>query len=61
MPKAVRKTIAKLSKDAKAGAPEKVMQANKTTYEIVIEKNRKKIEYTISPKGKVIAKEEVGK
>jgi uncharacterized membrane protein YkoI len=61
VPEAVQKTIANMSKDAKAGAPEKVVQEGKTTYEVVIEKDGKKIEYTISPKGKITDKEEVGK
>lgn len=60
-PEQVQKTIAKLSKDATAGKPEKVVQEGKASYEIVIEKGGKKIEYTISPKGKVTDKEEVGK
>lgn len=60
-PKEVQKTIAKLSKDAKAGKPEKVVQEGKTSYEIVIERDGKKIEYTISSKGKITDKEEVGK
>ena len=58
-PEAVQKTIAEKSKDAKAGAPEKVVQEGKTSYEVVIEKDGKKIEYTISPKGKITDKEEV--
>ena len=61
VPEAVQKTITKKSKDAKAGAPEKVVQEGKTTYEVVIEKDGKKIEYTLSPEGKVVDKEEVGK
>ena len=60
-PEAVQKTIAKISKDATAGKPEKVVQEGKTSYEIVIEKGGKKVEYTISSKGKVTDKEEVGK
>jgi hypothetical protein len=60
VPEAVQKTISKKSEGAKAGAPEKVVQEGKTSYEVVIEKNGKKIEYTISPKGKVTDKEEVG-
>lgn len=60
-PEEVQKTIAKLSKDATAGKPEKVVQEGKVSYEIVIEKGGKKVEYTISPKGKVTDKEEVGK
>jgi hypothetical protein len=60
-PEAVQKTIAKTSKDAKAGAPEKVVQEGKTSYEVVIEKDGKKIEYTISPEGKITDKEEAGK
>jgi uncharacterized membrane protein YkoI len=60
-PDEVQKTIAKLSTEAKAGKPEKVVQEGKASYEIVVEKNGKKIEYTISPKGKVTNKEEVGK
>ncbi len=61
LPKAVRKTIARMSKHAKAGKPEKIVQEGKTSYEIVIEKNGKKIEYTLSPAGKVINQEKVGK
>ncbi len=61
LPEAVQKTIATLSQDAKAGTPEKVVQEGKTTYEIVIEKDGKKIEYTISHKGKIKDKEELGK
>ncbi len=61
VPEAVQKTIATLSQDAKAGPPEKVVQEGKTTYEIVIEKGGKKIEYTISHKGKIKDKEELGK
>ena len=60
-PAEVQKTIAKLSNDATAGKPEKVVQEGKASYEIVIEKGGKKVEYTISPKGKVTDKEEVGK
>lgn len=60
-PEEVQKTIAKLSKDATAGKPEKIVQEGKPSYEIVIEKGGKKVEYTISPKGKVTGKEEVGK
>jgi uncharacterized membrane protein YkoI len=60
-PTEVQKTIAKLSKDAKAGKPEKAVQEGKASYEIVIKKSGKTIEYTISPKGKVTDKEEVGK
>lgn len=61
LPEAVQKTIAKKSEGAKAGAPEKVVQEGKTSYEVVIEKNGKKIEYTISPEGKITGKEEAGK
>ena len=61
LPAAVQQTITKKSADAKAGAPEKVVQEGKTTYEVVIEKNGKKIEYTISPEGKIVGKEEAGK
>ena len=61
VPEAVQMTIAKIGKDAKAGAPEKVVQEGKTTYEVVVEKDGKKIEYTLSPEGKVTDKEEVGK
>ncbi len=61
LPDAVQKTIAEKSKDAKAGAPEKVVQEGKTTYEVVIEKDGKKIEYTLSPEGKVVGQEEAGK
>lgn len=61
VPDAVQTTIAALSKDAKAGKPEKVVQEGRTTYEIVIEKDGKKVEYTISSKGKVTDKEEVDK
>lgn len=61
VPEAVQKTIAKLSKDAKAGTIDKVVQEGRTSYEIVIDKGGKKIEYTISPKGKITDKEEVGK
>lgn len=60
-PEAVQKTIAKIGEDATAGKPEKIVQEGKTSYEIVIEKKSKKIEYTISPEGKVTDKEEVGK
>lgn len=60
-PEAVQKAIAKLSEGAKAEAPEKVVQQGKTSYEVVIEKDGKKIEYTLSPKGKVMDKEELGK
>ncbi len=60
-PKAVKRTFAKLSKEAKTGKPEKVVQEGRASYEIVIEKGGKKIEYVISPKGKVTNKEEVGK
>ncbi len=60
-PEAVQKTIAKISEDATAGKPEKIVQEGKTSYEIVIEKKGKKIEYRISPEGKVTGKEEVGK
>lgn len=58
-PEAVQKTIAKLSKNAKAGKPEKIVQEGKTSYEIIIEKNGEKTEYTISAKGKVTDKEEI--
>jgi KaiC/GvpD/RAD55 family RecA-like ATPase len=61
VPEAVQKIIAEKSVGAKAGAPEKVVQEGKTTYEVVIEKDGKKIEYTLSPEGKVTDKEEVGK
>jgi hypothetical protein len=61
LPEAVQKIIAKKSKEAKAGAPEKIVQEGKTSYEIVIEKKGKKVEYTISPDGKITDKEEVGK
>jgi hypothetical protein len=61
VPEAVRKTIAEKSEGAKAGVPEKVVQEGKTSYEVVIEKDGKKIEYTLSPEGKVTDKEEVGK
>lgn len=44
---------------AMAGKPEKVVQEGKTSYEIIIEKKGRKIEYTISPAGKVTAKEEI--
>ncbi|MFO1512002.1 MAG: hypothetical protein U1F83_03665 [Verrucomicrobiota bacterium] len=58
-PEAVQKTIAKISKGAKAGKPEKVVQEGKTSYEIIIEKKGEKTEYTISPAGKVTDKEEI--
>ncbi|MFO1514712.1 MAG: hypothetical protein U1F83_17685 [Verrucomicrobiota bacterium] len=58
-PEAVQNTIAKLSKDAKAGKPEKIVQEGKTSYEIIIEKKGEKTEYTISPKGKITDKEEI--
>jgi hypothetical protein len=61
VPEAVQKAIADKSDGAKAGAPEKVVQEGKTSYEVVIEKNGKKIEFTFSPEGKVTDKEEVGK
>jgi len=61
LPEAVRKTIARKSKNAKAGHPDKVVQEGRISYEIVIEKNGKKTEYTISPKGKITDKEEAGK
>jgi hypothetical protein len=61
VPEAVQKAIAKKSKDAKADAPEKVVQEGKVSYEVVIEKAGKKTEYTISPEGKILGKEEVGK
>jgi glucose/arabinose dehydrogenase len=60
VPEAVQKTIADLGKDAKAGAPEKVVQEGKTTYEVVVEKVVK-VEYTISPEGKIKDKETLGK
>jgi hypothetical protein len=55
----VQKNIAKISKGATAGKPEKVVQEGKTSYEIIIEKKGEKIEYTISPAGKVTDKEEI--
>lgn len=58
-PEAVQKTIAKISKDATAGKPEKIVQEGKTSYEIIIEKKGEKTEYTISPEGKVTGKEEL--
>ena len=58
-PEAVQKTIAKISKGATAGKPEKVVQEGKTSYEIIIEKKGEKTEYTISPEGKVTDKEEI--
>lgn len=58
-PEAVQKTIAKLSKKATAGKPEKIVQEGKTSYEIIIEKKSEKTEYTISPEGKVTDKEEI--
>lgn len=58
-PEAVQKTIAKISKNATAGKPEKIVQEGKTSYEIVIEKKGEKTEYTISPEGKVTDKEEI--
>lgn len=61
VPEAVQKVIAKKSKGAKAETPDKVVQEGKTTYEVVIEKAGKKTEYTISPEGKIVDKEEVGK
>jgi hypothetical protein len=61
VPEAVQKTIAGKSDGAKAGTPEKVVQEGKTTYEVVIEKAGKKTEYTISPEGKIVDTEEVGK
>ncbi|HAO79698.1 MAG TPA: hypothetical protein DCQ92_12125 [Verrucomicrobia subdivision 3 bacterium] len=61
VPAAVQQTIAKKSKHGTAGAPEKVVQEGKTTYEVVIEKKGKKIEYTISPEGKILNKEAAGK
>jgi hypothetical protein len=61
LPEAVQQTIAKKSENAKAGKPEKIVQEGKTSYEIVIEKKGKKVEYTLSPEGKVTNKEEVGK
>jgi hypothetical protein len=59
-PAPVQKTIAKLSEKATAGQPEKIVQEGKTSYEIVIEKKGKKIEYTLSPEGKVTEKEKAG-
>ena len=38
-PEAVQKTIAKLSKEAKAGKPEKVVQEGKASYEILSNKD----------------------
>lgn len=61
VPETVQKTIAEKSDGTKAGAPEKVVQEGKTSYEVVIEKNGKKMEYTISPEGKITDKEKVGK
>jgi hypothetical protein len=58
-PEAVQKAIAEKSQGAKAGSPEKVVQEGKTSYEVVVEKDGKKIEYTISPKGKIVDQEEV--
>ncbi len=58
-PEAVQKTIAKISKNAQAGKPEKIVQEGKTSYEIVIEKKGEKTEYTLSPEGKVTDKEEI--
>ena len=58
-PEAVQKTIAKLSKNARAGKPEKIVQEGKTSYEIIIEMKGEKTEYTISPEGKVTDKEEI--
>ena len=58
-PEAVQKTIAKISKNAQAGKPEKIVQEGKTSYEIVIEKKGEKTEYTISLEGKVTDKEEI--
>ena len=58
-PEGVQKFIAEKSKGGKAGAPEKVVQEGKTSYEVVIEKDGKKIEYTLSPEGKVTGKEAV--
>lgn len=61
VPEAVQKTITKKSRGGQAGVPDKVVQEGKTSYEVVIEKKGKKIEYTISPQGKIINKEEAGK
>lgn len=58
-PEAVQKTIAKISKNAKAGKPEKIVQEGKISYEIVIEKKGEKTEYTLSLEGKVTDKEEI--
>jgi hypothetical protein len=61
LPEAVQKTIAKKSKKATVGKPDKVVQEGKTTYEVVIAKKGKKIEYTITPEGKIISQEAAGK
>lgn len=61
VPEAVRKTIAQKSRKAQAGIPEKIVQEGRVSYEIVIERKGKKIEYTISPAGKITDRETVGK
>lgn len=58
-PRAVHKTIAEISKGAKAGKLEKVVQEGNTSYEITMEQKGEKTEYTISPAGKVTDKEEI--
>ncbi len=59
-PAAGQETIAKKSRQGKAGAPEKLVQEGKTSYEVAIEREGKKIEYTISPEGKATGKEAAG-
>lgn len=59
VPSAVQKTIAKKSKDAKAGTPFRVVKEGTTRYEVVIEKNGEKTEYSVSAEGKTLSKQVV--
>lgn len=59
LPDAVQKAMVKKAKKGKLGKPEKVTQGDKISYEVIIEKQGKKTEYTFSPGGKITDKEAV--
>jgi hypothetical protein len=61
LPEAVQKTVNDLGAGAKIGDPEKAVQDGKVSYEVVIERDGKKTEFTFSPDGKKIGSEEAGK
>ncbi len=59
VPDAARNTINAQAAGGKLVSTEKVVEHGRTVYEAIIEKGGKKVEFVISPEGKVVATEKV--